>query len=266
MKNKTTITLTIIGFFIINLASAQVGIGTNAPEGILDVNSTDMGFVYPSASLTSTQVQAPVVNPRGGVLAVGTTIFNRNETFSGANDVEPGIYSWDGTQWITHFNKTENTLFEQTATLRTASILPYVNVTMSGNIFTPKYTGIYKMELRGYYGAGRVVTSNGMHTVMGEGNFRLTFNGDSSTIDAKSYSSYHPDVPGLSHYFNVWKEVILIKYVSVTAGIPYAFSLEFDQTTTQTIEGFQGLGNTGNGMGYVGSEVPCRIEFTYLDN
>ncbi len=81
-----------------SISFAQIGIGTSTPEGILDIDSNIYGVVYPSVALTATNVEAPVVNPRGGGLAVGTTVYNTNTTSTGTKDVEPGIFSWDGTQ------------------------------------------------------------------------------------------------------------------------------------------------------------------------
>ena len=111
MKNNTLIHICVL-FFLAGITTyAQVGIGTTSPKGILDIDSSTYGVVYPSVALTATNVAAPVVNPLGGALAVGTTVFNTNTTNTGSNDVEPGIYSWDGTQWIIHFLKDNRKCF-----------------------------------------------------------------------------------------------------------------------------------------------------------
>lgn len=54
----------------------SVGINTTTPDGILDVNSNVHGIVLPRIALTSTNVAAPVTNPQGGALAVGTVVYN----------------------------------------------------------------------------------------------------------------------------------------------------------------------------------------------
>ena len=97
LKMKIKLLFSICTLFLLsNITVAQVGIGTSSPKGILDIDSSIYGVVYPSAALTSTIIAAPVLNTQiGDGLAVGTTIYNTNETFTGINDVEPGIYSWD---------------------------------------------------------------------------------------------------------------------------------------------------------------------------
>ena len=86
---------------------AQIGIGTTTPNGVLDMNTDNLGLVFPTASLTSTLVQSPVVNPAGGSLAVGTTVYNDNVTSTGANDVHRGLYTWTGSYWSPQFIKKE---------------------------------------------------------------------------------------------------------------------------------------------------------------
>ena len=163
-----------------SITVAQVGIGTTSPKGILDIDSSIYGVVYPSAALTSTIVAAPVLNAQiGDGLAVGTTIYNTNETFTGTNDVEPGIYSWDGTQWITHFFKRQSELFEQTSSIRTTSSTGLADVPglgiAAGNTFTPKFSGLYKVELKVNYGAGDIAANGDMNVGLVEGQFKFAF-------------------------------------------------------------------------------------------
>ena len=61
---------------------------------------------------------------------------------------------------------------------------------------------------------------------------------------------------------NKWKETYITKYVNLTAGQTYNVSLEFDQYPAPD---FVLLGNAGDGLGYVGAEIPCFIEITYID-
>lgn len=87
------------------LLNAQVGIGTTTPQGALDLNPTvptNYGLVVPRVVLTSTIVEAPVTNPAGGSIAIGTVVFNTTAASSVAppNNVGPGLYFWNGTKWI----------------------------------------------------------------------------------------------------------------------------------------------------------------------
>lgn len=90
--------------FSIYSLNAQVGIGTTTPQGALDLNptiATNYGFAPPRVALTSTILQAPVVNPQGGVVPNGTLVWNTNTNSpTVATAVAPGMYYWNGTRWI----------------------------------------------------------------------------------------------------------------------------------------------------------------------
>lgn len=97
MKKVLFFTLTLL----INLnIVAQVGVGTTTPEGALDVSSTTNGFIPPRVSLTATNVAAPVVNPQGGALVAGTTVWNIATAGTAPYKVAPGLYFWDGSRWV----------------------------------------------------------------------------------------------------------------------------------------------------------------------
>ena len=53
----------LITFFIIYSVLGQVGIGTTAPNGALDINSTTNGILIPRVALTAKNSSLPVVNP-----------------------------------------------------------------------------------------------------------------------------------------------------------------------------------------------------------
>ncbi len=79
---------------------AQVGVGTTTPNGALDVSSSTNGFVPPRVSLTSTALEAPVVNPQGGAIPAGTIVWNTATDGASPNNVAPGLYYWNGTRWV----------------------------------------------------------------------------------------------------------------------------------------------------------------------
>lgn len=88
--------------FVVNGGTNAIGIGTNTPNGALEVNSSNSGLVLPKVALTSTTSASPVVNPNGGNLALGTTVYNTATAGTSPNDVAPGMYYWDGTRWIAY--------------------------------------------------------------------------------------------------------------------------------------------------------------------
>ncbi|MFK5982350.1 MAG: hypothetical protein QM499_05490 [Flavobacteriaceae bacterium] len=257
-------------FFLLSfyaVSYSQVGIGTiTTPKGALDIESNQYGVVYPSVSLTATNIQAPVINPNGGILVEGTTIYNTNKTTSGSFDVEPGIYSWDGSKWVTHFFKRQAELFEQSSSIRTSSTGGFVDVDNLGitgaNTFTARHSGTYKIEVKTNFGAGQIQTGGAeVNIATVEGTFRFIFNGTTYTFTTKAYSSYNNRVLGSFDFVNRWKESYIIEYIPLIEGTTYSFSLEFDQGDAT---GFINDGNSGNGLGYVGQDIPCFIEITYL--
>lgn len=82
------------------ISHAQVGIGTTTPNAALDVVSSTNGFLLPRVALTSTDIQAPVVNPQGGNLPAGTMVWNTNTAGTIPTNVGPGLYYWDGLRWV----------------------------------------------------------------------------------------------------------------------------------------------------------------------
>ncbi len=80
--------------------NAQVGVGTTTPAGALDINSSTNGLILPRVALTALNVAAPVVNPQGGSLVVGTLIWNTATAGTIPTNVVPGMYYWEGTKWI----------------------------------------------------------------------------------------------------------------------------------------------------------------------
>ena len=98
MKN-----LSILLFFLTLSSNAQVGIGTTTPAGALDLNptvATNYGLVTPRVALTSTLLQAPVVNPQTGVIPAGTVVYNTATAGTSPDNVGPGLYYWNGAKWI----------------------------------------------------------------------------------------------------------------------------------------------------------------------
>ncbi|AVI50179.1 hypothetical protein C5O00_02940 [Pukyongia salina] len=259
-------------FLAVTALQAQIGIGTEAPQGMLDLsNSNSAGFVFPKVALTADNVAAPVTNPQGGALEVGTVVFNTATTTTGANDVSPGIYAWNGSRWNPQYLRQDSALFEQSPLdLRTVTGDTSYNSGSSdwvdvpglgaGSTFTAKYTGTYKVKASFNFGGGQVVTPSAGNIMMAtmEGLFRFTFDGSSNLIYTHSYSLYNN--PTYQEQFI--HDSNFIQYVNLTAGQTYNFRLEVDVfVATHYVNG----GNSGTGRGHVGISIPCAVEFTFID-
>lgn len=84
--------LFLFSFIFINNITAQVGIGTTAPDAssILDIESTSSGVLLPRVLLTSTTDNTTINNP-----AISLLVYNTNN----ASDVTPGFYYWNASSW-----------------------------------------------------------------------------------------------------------------------------------------------------------------------
>ena len=97
--------LTALSFLVINYSAiCQLGVGTTTPDNsaMLDVFSSNKGFLPPRVALTSTNLPGPIANP-----AVGLLIYNTATSGSDSIKVLPGYYYWDGTKWFAISKKGE---------------------------------------------------------------------------------------------------------------------------------------------------------------
>lgn len=89
----------ITSFFALIILSfnltAQVGVGTTTPEAALDIVSSSSGILIPRIALNSIGDITTVQNPKGGVLAEGTMVWN---TGTGGLS-QAGFYFWQNSQW-----------------------------------------------------------------------------------------------------------------------------------------------------------------------
>jgi hypothetical protein len=255
--------------FISSIALAQVGINTTDPKGVLDFNSAILGVVYPNVSLLAADDQTPVVNPQGGALAAGTVVYNTNTTQTGANtDVFPGIYVWDGSEWIVHYKKRQSELHNQTAVLRTEANflggwqdIPGLGISDT-KTFTAQYSGLYRMEVKSYFAGGRTGTNSSIFVSQASGQFRFLFNGTPYNFETSAFSAYSSYIAGGTNYEGIWKESYETKYVKLIAGQTYPFSLCFD---AYDAPGFIGNGSTTAGGGPTSVDLVNEDFQSYAD-
>ncbi len=94
MDNLTKILMIFVAVLtsMIYSANAQVGIGTTNPaaNAMLDIESTDKGFLPPRVDLDDISTEAPLT----GTVTAGMIIYNEG------GDEPDGLYMWDGTAWV----------------------------------------------------------------------------------------------------------------------------------------------------------------------
>ncbi|MGJ8666921.1 MAG: hypothetical protein ACSHW7_11175 [Patiriisocius sp.] len=262
-----------LALFITFFSYSQVGINTTAPEGILDINSSVYGVVLPRIALTASNVQAPVQNPQGGNLAVGTVVFNTATTNNGTNDVVPGLYVWDGTRWFNKFTKKQAEFYTQSGYYLPSSNDGFVSIPgLGNNNFVAEYTGTYKIELSVNYGSGNLENIDGNNNTtdvaIQKGDFRFIFDGDTEIITTKATSVNGASNGGVSNYYLIWEQYSYVIYRNCVKGQTYNFSLAFDQHPSNDFVNNgnynSGLGLYGQGTGYIGFDIPCSVEITYI--
>ncbi len=245
-------------FFISNIASAQVGINTTDPKGVIDFNSTNMGVVYPNVALLGTDDATTVVNPQGGPIVEGTVVYNTNATNLGlTTDIYPGIYVWDGTEWVVHYKKRQSELHNQTALLRTEANFPgdWQDVPGLGiadaKTFTAKYSGLYRIEVKTNFAGGRTETNSSIFVSMASGQFRFLFDGTAYPFETTAFSAFSSYINSGTYYEGIWKESYETNYVNLIAGQTYPFSLCFDA--------YDAPGFIGNGSTAPGTPIPVEL-------
>lgn len=278
MKKHPFYLLTICALFCSMSIIAQVGIGTDSPRGALDIFSSTQGLVYPVVELARTDVQT-MINPSGAVnIEPGTTVFNSITADEGIYSIYPGMYTWDGVEWIPQFNKRDYKLVEQTADLRTGSHDGVYgtggdqDIVFSDNSFVPRNYGNYKVLVTIHYAAGAVDPQSGplyVNFAANEGDFDFTFNGTTTTRSVGSYSGYNNDKMfngGSALVFdNQFKQTTFSMIEELNRGVSYPFTLTFNQEYSDGIksDGDGPSGNDGRGYIHMNGAVKCTVEFVY---
>lgn len=284
----------VIVFFIcspfIQTSQAQVGIGTTKPEGALHLQTSSQGLVIPRIALTANNSESPVINPNGGSLVQGTIVYNTSKTKLGANDVYPGIYAWSGTQWNPQFIMEEYKKYTQTGgcqrtTIREAYTNPRPdfadNVSgLTAQVFKPKYSGIYRIEVKTNFGAGKINDFTSLDKISlatSEGAFFFSITGTGVSIvpsigsyDYKegwmythSYSAQSDiESPTVLHSNIIPHFEAVVHYVYLLADENYTFNLSNSIITGHAY--FVSNGDSGEGQGHVGHDIPCTVEFTFI--
>jgi len=84
--------------------NAAIGIDTNSPQGILDINSINSGIIFPKIALQSVFDEVTITNANPlNKIAEGTIIWNTSNntsTVTTANSkLIPGLYIWKNPRW-----------------------------------------------------------------------------------------------------------------------------------------------------------------------
>lgn len=173
---------------------AQVGIGTTSPAASaqLDVTSSSKGFLPPRVALSSITDVSTISAP-----ATGLTIYNTATAGTTPNDVTPGYYYYNGTNWQRLLNPS-GIIFKKTILINSASPTTSINGQSTISAWSGSYTGSGgTVEIRANFTAW--TTSSGATRT-----FKLLRDG--TEIDNTSFyfnqSSVHTTMPELVAIIN----------------------------------------------------------------
>lgn len=140
--------LTVITLFAITVSNAQsVGINTDNSQpnssAMLDVKSTNKGFLPPRVSLTSTADVTTVTSPANGLL-----VYNTNTSITNGTGI--GFYYYNGTRWVPCGQ--DNTIVIQgTWTVKNIEQELYSGNTFTGKQFTNPTGNTFAFNANGSY-------------------------------------------------------------------------------------------------------------------
>ena len=171
---KSLLVILLFSFFT---ANAQVGIGTNTPNASakLDITSTNKGFLPPRVALTGTADVSTIASPATALL-----VYNTATAGISPNNVIPGYYYYNGTNWI------------NIITSATTGV-PYSGATGAVNL------GAYDLTVNGLtvgLGAG----TNSTSVASGQGSLRVNTTGTENI--AGGFQSLYSNTTGTNNSAN----------------------------------------------------------------
>lgn len=163
MKTKSTLyrgVLLMLFFLGLSTSQAQVGINTSNPAdgALLDINSSNKGFLLPRVSLTNTS-DVTTITPSA---SVGLLVYNTVTSGVLPFQVTPGIYYWNGSQWLRFYNRGYGINFYQSSAV-TANPLSTIYTPITGldtGVITVPYSGTYQVKVETAYAAGSLISTS----------------------------------------------------------------------------------------------------------
>ncbi|MFK6999894.1 hypothetical protein V3468_04095 [Flavobacterium oreochromis] len=191
MKQKLLYKLFLISFiyFGYQKTKGQVGIGTDTPRAALEINSSTNGFLPPQVILIASNVSTPVVNPQGGTPIAGTIVYNTAINGVAPNNVIPGYYYWNDSNWLLLTSQTNPNLSEWTLTgnTGTSATTNFIGTTDPVD-FVTRTNNVEKMRITsaGAVGIGTNAPTSKFHVTgsLGTSVAEITNNVAGNTVDA----------------------------------------------------------------------------------
>jgi len=200
-------------------ASSQVVMGgTTIDTGaIFQLKSDDKGLLIPNVALTS-RSDITTITPS---LVEGLWVYNTVTDGTGFDQVSPGFYFWDSTQWIRIYNEGYTEQFEQTSTERSANTsTTYTIPGLDQDIVAP-YTGTYEIHVSGYIAAANHLNTS--REAMVHGSYILEI--DNVKVAEQNVTSNTKRVVGTSAFQALGRQATIVYHVDLSAGTTYNFKV-----------------------------------------
>jgi hypothetical protein len=156
--------------------SQNVGIGTSTPNASakLDITDASRGVLLPRVALTASNVAAPVVAP-----ATSLMVYNTATSGVVPNNVTPGFYYWNGTQWTRLQNGSTSSDWNTLGNAGTVAATNFIGTTDPVD-FVTRTTNIERMRVTaaGSVGIGIAVPTQRFDVQGGNARINNTFIGD----------------------------------------------------------------------------------------
>ncbi|MCH7785850.1 MAG: hypothetical protein IIB06_10630 [Bacteroidetes bacterium] len=158
MKKKPTLKYKLFLFslvlFVCSISNAQIGINTTSPASgaLLDISSSDKGFLMTRIALTGTD-DMTTITPSA---TTGLLLYNTVTAGALPVQVTPGFYYWNSSQWVRLYNQGYTLIYEQSAEVQASSsnttyvLLPGLD---TGSISIP-FSGKYQIRMNASFAAG----------------------------------------------------------------------------------------------------------------
>jgi hypothetical protein len=172
--------------------SGEVGIGTSSPSAsaILDLTSSNKGFLPPRIALTASNSASPITSPTTGLL-----IYNTASAGSYPNQITPGYYFWNGTIWTRIGNN--NILASNAVTLGAVTTNPTLGTRYADRTYAIDFGSQKKIYVQLGFSGGNIGSGDYLFSLPSG----VTFN--TSTDYNPTYTGvlWTPNIGSMSNYF-----------------------------------------------------------------
>lgn len=236
----------ICAFLLLPLSgiNAQVGINTTTPANgaLLDISSSDKGFLMTRVALTGTD-DVSTITPSA---TIGLLVYNTVIAGSLPIQVTPGFYYWNGVQWRRLYNQGYTLRYQQSEeVIADTDPTVYKDLTglETGDLDIP-FSGEYQLIVRGYLSAGdRTGSGSGDGACTGSISLWMDTNnsGTYTKLEESFITASSKSIDGGSDFYNMAHSSTIVYNVTLDVMNSYRFKVMGREWSRQRV----GVGTFG---------------------